>query len=88
MTLPTQFYIEFLPLLSFTRVHQHHANTTMLYRDSLNHWAVVCLLPDMQRSVVQRFRNPSDADGYVKTLRRLVPQKQFIVVFNPYSVND
>lgn len=60
----------------------------MLYRDRLNHWAVVCLLPNMQRAVVQRFRNPSDADGYVKTLRRLVPQKQFIVVFDPYSVND
>jgi hypothetical protein len=36
----------------------------MPYRDRLNIWAVMRLLPDFQRVVVARFRNPSDAEGH------------------------
>ncbi|MBW4657560.1 MAG: hypothetical protein KME15_02705 [Drouetiella hepatica Uher 2000/2452] len=55
----------------------------MTYRDRLNHWAVIRLLPKMQRVVVARFKNRSDADGYVMTLRRLFPDGVFVVVFDP-----
>ena len=34
----------------------------MPYRDRLNGWLVVRLLPKMQRVVVSRFRNHSEAD--------------------------
>lgn len=62
----------------------------MPYRDRLDGWAVVRLLPNFQRVVVARFRNPSDAEGHCKALRRLIPSGQFIVVFEPpdHSLED
>ena len=54
----------------------------MPYRDRLNRWLVVRLLPNMQRSVVARCRNCSNADGYLHTLRQLMPNATFIVVFD------
>ena len=54
----------------------------MPYRDRLNRWLVVRLLPNMQRSVVARCRNCSDADGYLHILRQLMPDATFIVVFD------
>ncbi|NJR66273.1 MAG: hypothetical protein HC772_14625 [Leptolyngbyaceae cyanobacterium CRU_2_3] len=44
---------------------------------SLNHWAVIRLLPKMQRVVMARFKHRSDADGYVMTLRRIFPMVCF-----------
>ena len=35
----------------------------MPYKQRLNSWIIVCLLPNLQRSVVGRFRSWSDADG-------------------------
>lgn len=55
----------------------------MPYRDRLNGWAVVRLLPNFQRVVVARFRNPSDAEGHCQSLSRLMPDGKFIVVFDP-----
>jgi hypothetical protein len=55
----------------------------MPYRDRLNGWAVVRLLPNFQRAVVARFRNPSDAEGHFQQLCRLIPDAKFIVVFDP-----
>jgi hypothetical protein len=54
----------------------------MPYRDRLNPWAVVRLLPCCQRIVVGRFRNRSDADGHLQVLRRLIPQAAFVVLFD------
>ena len=59
----------------------------MNYREKLNNWAVVRLLPKMQRVVVERFRKESDADGYVKILRQLQPDSEFIVMFDLQSVD-
>lgn len=55
----------------------------MTYRDRLNHWAVIQLLPKMQRVVVPRFKHRSDADGYMAQMRRLFPDGVFVVVFDP-----
>ncbi|MBE9180662.1 hypothetical protein IQ268_19050 [Oculatella sp. LEGE 06141] len=55
----------------------------MTYGDRLRkRWAVVRLLPNMQRVDVGWFYQYSDADGYAKTLRRLDPEFQFEVVFD------
>ncbi|KAM3094079.1 hypothetical protein ACKFKG_17795 [Phormidesmis sp. 146-35] len=54
----------------------------MPYRDFLNRWLVVRLLPDMRHIVVATCRNSSDAEGYLKVLRRLLPGEQFIIVFD------
>jgi hypothetical protein len=54
----------------------------MTYGDRLRkRWAVVRLLPKMQRVDVGWFYQYSDAEGYAKILRRLDPQYQFEVVF-------
>jgi len=55
----------------------------MSYRDSLNCWLVVRLLPNLQRKVVARCRTRSDADGHLRVLRRLMPDAEFTVVFDP-----
>lgn len=55
----------------------------MSYRDSLYCWLIVRLLPNMQRKVVARCRTRSDADGHLQALRRLMPDTEFTVVFDP-----
>ncbi|WOB41735.1 hypothetical protein HNI00_17895 [Thermoleptolyngbya oregonensis NK1-22] len=54
----------------------------MPYRDSLNRWLVVRLLPKMQRITVAAFCKRADAEGYLQAVRRLLPQAQFVIVFN------
>jgi hypothetical protein len=54
----------------------------MPYRDSLNRWLVVRLLPNMQRITVVAFCKRADAEGYLQAVRRLVPQAQFVIMFN------
>jgi len=55
------------------------------YRQRLNTWAVVRLLPNMQRSIVTRFRTRSDADGHLSFLRTHMPKSQFQVIFDPQT---
>lgn len=54
----------------------------MPYRDCLNGWLVVRLLPKMQRVVVGRFRNHSDAEVHLQALRRLIPEAQLVIMFD------
>jgi len=37
----------------------------------------------MQRITVAQYRNRSDADGHLRILHRLMPNAQFVVMFNP-----
>jgi hypothetical protein len=55
----------------------------MPYKERLNPWLVVRLLPNMQRLTVGQFRNRSDADGHLQILGRLIPNAKFVVMFNP-----
>ncbi len=48
----------------------------------LTNWAIVCLLPNMQRIIVGRFRTRTDADGHLRVLRQMMPNREFIVVFD------
>lgn len=54
----------------------------MPYKDRLNKWLVVRLLPNMQRITVAHFFRHSDADGYLRIIRQLIPNVQFVIVFN------
>ncbi|NJL01320.1 MAG: hypothetical protein HC910_12460 [Spirulinaceae cyanobacterium SM2_1_0] len=54
----------------------------MSYRNCLKVWAVVRLLPRMQRAIVARYKSESDALGHVETLRRLQPGAQYRVIFD------
>ena len=55
----------------------------MPYKQRLNSWIIVRLLPNLQRRVVSRFRSWSDADGQIRILRQLLPEARLIVVFDP-----
>jgi hypothetical protein len=57
-------------------------NLIMPYKDRLNKWLVVRLLPNMQRITVAHFFRHSDADGYLWIVRQLIPNAQFVIVFN------
>ncbi len=54
----------------------------MTYSDRLKHWAIVRLLPKMQRIVIERFHRRSDADGHLHFLQQHIPDGTFIVVFD------
>jgi hypothetical protein len=55
----------------------------MPYRERLNPWVLIRLLPNMQRVTVGQYRNRSDADGHLAIIRRLMPNSEFVVMFNP-----
>jgi hypothetical protein len=57
-------------------------NLIMPYKDRLNKWLVVRLLPNMQRITVAHFFRHSDADGYLRIIRQLIPKAEFVIVFN------
>lgn len=62
--------------------NSHGDGIIMTYGDRLKRWAVIRLLPNMQRVTVARFVKRSDADGYAQALCRLEPNAQLSVVFD------
>ncbi|AOX01155.1 hypothetical protein BJP34_18430 [Moorena producens PAL-8-15-08-1] len=54
----------------------------MSYSERLHPWVIVRLLPKMQRVIVARFRNRSDAEGHLWALKRLMPEAKFIIIFD------
>ncbi|NJK69816.1 MAG: hypothetical protein HC849_20870 [Oscillatoriales cyanobacterium RU_3_3] len=53
------------------------------YKQRLNAWIIVRLLPNLQRIVVGRCRSRSHADGQMSILRQLLPEASLIVAFDP-----
>ncbi len=60
----------------------------MTYSDRLKHWAIVRLLPKMQRVVLERFRRRVDAEGHLQFLQQRIPTATFIVVFDVTIARD
>ncbi|MBD0344324.1 MAG: hypothetical protein ICV63_05725 [Coleofasciculus sp. Co-bin14] len=54
----------------------------MLHGKGLKPWAVIRLLPNLQRIVVGRYRSWSDAQGHLRILQRLIPTAQLTIVFD------
>ncbi len=52
------------------------------YLQQLYPWAIARLLPNMQRTIVGRFRSRSDAEGHLQCLRQLIPHASYVVVFD------
>ncbi len=55
----------------------------MPYEKRLSPWIIVRLLPNLQRTVVGRFRSWSDADGHLRVLKGLLPNARLTVIFDP-----
>lgn len=58
------------------------ATNRLSYKERLNNWAIARLLPNMQHTIIGRFRSRSDADGHLPCLRQLMPDAAFEVVFD------
>jgi hypothetical protein len=54
----------------------------MTYKERLTPWTIVRSLPDMQNTIVARFRSRSDADGHLQFLRQQLPNASFNVIFD------
>lgn len=52
------------------------------YQAQLHPWCIVRRLPKMQRVVVGRFRKANDAEAHVRSLKHLIPNAQFVVIFD------
>ena len=53
------------------------------YLERLSPWCLVRLLPKMQRLTVGRFRRCNDAHEHMRILRQLVPEANYVIVFDP-----
>ncbi len=53
----------------------------MNYQEQLTPWAVYQTLPDLQRQLVIRFRRRTDADCYIKVLKKTRPTTEFVLAF-------
>jgi hypothetical protein len=54
---------------------------TSRYKANTYRWCVVRSLPNLQRQVIAQFYRRSDADGCIRTLRRLLPNVKHEIVF-------
>ncbi len=55
----------------------------MTYLERLRSWCIVKLLPNMQRQVVTRYRRRNDAEEHLRILRRLLPEANYAIIFDP-----
>lgn len=55
----------------------------MTYYDRLHPWCIIRLLPQMQRTVVRRFRQRNEAEAHLRALQRLTPDAEYAIVFDP-----
>ena len=55
----------------------------LIYRAQLCPWCIVRFLPNLQRSVIQRFCKRTEAEEYLKILKRLLPATNHQIVFDP-----
>lgn len=51
-------------------------------------WCVVRLLPNLQRQTIACFHRRSDADGCVRTMRRMMPNIKHEIVFQSIASDD
>lgn len=51
-------------------------------------WVIVNWLSPTERVVMHRFRNRNDADGHLTVLRRLMPEADLKIVFEPPTTGE
>jgi hypothetical protein len=54
----------------------------MTYFDQLHPWCLMCLLPNLQRQVIARFRRRNDAEAHMRVLQQQAPTVRYEVVFD------
>lgn len=54
----------------------------MSYLARLSPWCIVRQKPNLQSTIVARFRRRNDAEAHLQVLRRLMPDAKFEIVFD------
>lgn len=54
----------------------------MTYLERLSPWCIVRQLPNLQSTIVVRFRRRNDAEAHLQILQRLMPEAKFEIVFD------
>lgn len=52
------------------------------YRDRLHPWHIMQQLPNLQHTIVARFRHRNHAEAYLRQLQRSQPNQRYEIVFN------
>ncbi len=60
-------------------------SSTISYRDRLNPWTITRLLPNLERTVIARFRSRSNAEGHLQHMKQLFPKASFTLAFDSQS---
>jgi len=64
----------------FSAAPQHPA--VQPYYNRLHPWCIIRLLPQMQRTVVARFRRRNDAEAHLKILQQMNPDADYWIIFD------
>jgi hypothetical protein len=59
----------------------------MSYKSRLYPWCIIRHFPDSRRQVVGRLRRHNDAEEHLKLLRRLTPNVEYSIIFDPMLDN-
>lgn len=68
--------------LSFVDTRSFSRESGMNYQDKLTPWKIVRLQSNLQHIIVGRFRRRGDAEGHLRILQRMMPELQFVIVFD------
>ncbi|KKD39042.1 MAG: hypothetical protein WAN66_18605 [Limnoraphis robusta] len=60
-------------------------SSAVSYRDRLNPWTITRLLPNLERTVIGRFRSRSNAEGHLQHLKQVLPKASFTLAFDSQS---
>ena len=55
----------------------------MSYYEQLHPWCIVRLLPNLQRTIVSRFRRRNDAEAHLRLLKPYTPKISYQILFDP-----
>lgn len=55
----------------------------MSYQDLLYPWSIYRLNSHLKHCPIARFRQRNDAEAYLQVVRRMIPQVEFAIVFDP-----
>ncbi|MDY6785601.1 MAG: hypothetical protein SW833_24125 [Cyanobacteriota bacterium] len=71
---------------AFYPLAAHPLKSVGTYREKLQPWCIIRLLPNLQRVTVARFTRRNDAEAHLLALRRLMPDTNHCLVFATQEV--
>lgn len=54
----------------------------MISPDALRPWCLICLQPNLQHQVLNRFQRRHEAEAHLKVLRQMMPAGSYTLLFD------